>query len=300
MALVAVDAGAQREPAFSGSLAADAVRLDETAWDLLRSLRASRGSGLACLDTHLPGGSLGPGELVVVHGAAGAAKSALLRSLLAAYVARTERGGHGLPAVLLDADRSFDAGLMARVLEARGEAALQRRREAGLPDEPELAVSDAEAVEEALGRLLVLRPDEPQDLLRQLRLLRDVLAANPAVALLVVDSMSAWQTATAAFPKAAAPFVRESWRALERLQREHCVAVVVALREGSAEGADLRCRHLAVAQAWLQGPDSAAPPLEGFALSPAGPRGHPAAPAAAAAGAFVLSGAGEVVSIDAG
>ncbi|CAK0864598.1 unnamed protein product, partial [Prorocentrum cordatum] len=220
MALVALDAGAGHGPSSPDGLAADAVRPDETAWDLLRSLRASRGSGLACLDAHLPDGSLGPGELVVVHGAAGAAKSALLRSLLAAYVARTERGGHGLPAVLVDADGSFDAGLLAGVLEARGESALRRRREVGRPAEPEHAVSDAEAVEEALGRLLVLRPDEPQDLLRQLRLLRDVLAANPAVALLVVDSMSAWQTATAAFPKASAPFVRESWRALERLQRE--------------------------------------------------------------------------------
>ena len=45
----------------------------------------------------------------------------------------------------------------------------------------------------------------------------------------VVDSMSAWQSMTAAFPRSSGATLKECWRALTRLQREACVAAAACL-----------------------------------------------------------------------
>lgn len=308
MALVAADPGTVRK----GSPALAALVLpDETGQDLLRALRSSRVSGLECLDSQLPGGCLGPGELVVIHGESGCGKSALLRSVLAAYVAGSppsDGAGHGLPAILVDAEGSFDAGLLAEALRARAaRAAAAATAAAQVEGAPVRARKGC--VEEAMSRLLVLRPREPADLLRNLERLRSVLAANPRVGLLAVDSMSAWQPLAGSFPRAAAPFLREAWSALARLQRAHSVAVVVTHRSSGLSGPScgtlppaLRCRHLALTRrprAGMGGVEDA-PASDIFEVSTLG-----GAPVALAAGpgapractAFSLSRAGEVVSV---
>lgn len=228
MALVSVtgagDGLAELDPA------AAAVCPDETAFDVLRAVRSCHGTGLTCIDAHLDGGCLGPSELVVLHGESGSAKSALLRNVVASYVAAAELGGHALPAVLIDTEGTFDVLLLADVLTA---AAERKRVEAATSGKAFEAagIQTAELIREALSRLLVLRPAEPSDLLRQLCQIRELLVANPTTSLLVVDSMSAWQPIATAFPRAVAPLLREAWKALGRLQHEHCLAVVVAHRE---------------------------------------------------------------------
>lgn len=195
-----------------------AVLPDETAFDVLSAVRSCRGTGLECFDGLLEGGCLGPSELVVLHGESGSAKSVLLRNIVASYIAPSDVGGHGLPAVFIDTEGTFDVMLLVRLL-----AAATERKQIGIPT--------ATLIEEALKRLVVIRPTEPIDLLRQLYQLRDVLTANPTTSLLIVDSMSAWQPIATAFPRALAPVMREAWKALGRLQQEHCLAVVVAHRE---------------------------------------------------------------------
>mmetsp|Transcript_119630 Transcript_119630/g.381748 ORF Transcript_119630/g.381748 Transcript_119630/m.381748 type:complete len:324 (+) Transcript_119630:62-1033(+) len=249
MALVAADPAPQA--AEPPPQIAAMVAPDETAYDLFRALRRSRASGVPCVDGRLAGGCLGPGELVLLHGESGSGKSALLRSILAAYVAGTEvreGAGHSVPAILIDTEGTFDAGLFSEVLQSRVER-LCRAAGKGSPVEG--------CVDEALSRLLVLRPQEPIDLLRNLDHLRALLAANPRVGLLVVDSMSAWQPLATNFPRSVTPFMQESWRALVRLQKEHCVALVVANRGAalgtasssgpwSCIGSSAKCRHLGI------------------------------------------------------
>jgi len=293
----------------AGSIAA-LVAPDE-AYDLLQALNSCRGSGLACVDTHLPGG-LGPSELVVLRGEAGSAKSAMLRNIIVEYISPVAIGGHGLPAVLIDADGAFDAASLAVLLEARA----GRWAPQALADTTGGVGGVAELVDEALSRLLVLRPSEPIDFLGQLLQLREVLAANPTASLLAVDSMSAWQALASAFPRSVAPLLRESWQVLQRLQRELCIAVVVVQRDavvldGSGAGgnpsgipenvATGNCCHLHLARclpgrmpALLQQP-LGRPDLHGEIFSVCSRAAAPACPIPPAP--FSLSCAGEVLSM---
>jgi len=214
------------------------VEPDETAYDLIHALQCSRSAGLACIDAHLRVGSLGASELVVIHGESGSGKSVLLQNILVSYLAPDVCGGHALPVVLVDADNTFSAPLLQRLLEVYIGRTVRRAahdRSSSLPptDHPDSLVRDF--VEEAMSRLLVLRPREPIDLLRQLRQLCEVFAANPTTALLMVDSMSAWQPLAAAFQRTMAQALNESWRALARLQQTYCIAVVVTYRDLTAD-----------------------------------------------------------------
>lgn len=201
---------------------------DETADDVLRVLKSCRGTGIPCVDRLLEGGCLGPGELVVLRGETGSGKTVLLRHIVARYIAAADVGGHALPAVVVDTEGTFDLQLLARLLAV--EAQVPRTGD-------DMETREVQAtVQEGLSRLLVLRPRDPFELLRQLLQLRDVLAANPAASLVAVDSMSAWQPLAAAFPRAAGAALREAWQALWRLQRERCVAVVVTQRDGDFAG----------------------------------------------------------------
>lgn len=209
------------------------VAPDETVRDLLRALRSSRGTGLPCLDAHLPGGRLGPSELLVLLGEERSGVEALLHGILAAFVSPAATGGHALPAVLVDTEGSFDALGFARLLEGRLANTAAAAAGCGAPL---LEGSVADLVEEALSRLLVLRPREPADLLKQLLDLRTVLAANPTASCIVVDSMSSWQPLARAYPRSVAAMVREAWRALSRLQCEHCVSVVATCSTADLRG----------------------------------------------------------------
>lgn len=218
MALVAANPAC-----FPAGGTAALVAPDETLYDLLRSLRSCRGTGVACLDQHLPDGSLGPSEVVVLRGEAASGKSALLRNILATFILPAKVGGHELPTVLLDTQGSFDARQMWQLLREKVSAAAQGSIQAA-----------GACAEESLSRLLVLRPREPIDLLRQLRQLRTLLDANPNAGLLAVDAMSAWQPLEGAFPRSVAAVVKECWAALTRLQQEHGVAVVAVQRDAMA------------------------------------------------------------------
>lgn len=294
------------------SRAAALVAPDERACDLRRALRRTRTSGVECVDGRLAGGCLGPTELVVLHGESGSGKSALLRSVLAAFIAGAEAhegAGHGAPAVLVDAEGCFDVGLLAEVLRARA-----ARLGGAVP-----AAAVEGSVEEALSRLLVFRPREPVDLLRDLEMLRELLAANPRVGLLVVDAMSAWLPLAGGFPRAVAPFLEESWRALARLQSERCVAVIVAYR-GMASGLSAssgpwsavpsasRCRHLGVRRLLRRGQFLGGDGADGVAGAPSLQDFNgdlfevaalvPGQGIAADVGFFRLSEGGEVLSLE--
>lgn len=275
---------------------------DETAFDVLRAVRSCHGTGLTCIDALLDGGCLGPSELVVLHGESGSAKSALLRNVVASYVASAELGGHALPAVLIDTEGTFDVLLLADVLTAVAE---RKRKEASASGKAsELAgMQTAELAREALSRLLVLRPAEPADLLRQLCQIREVLVANPTTSLLVVDSMSAWHPIASAFPRAVAPLLREAWKALSRLQHEHCLAVVVAHREdangfgskggfgGDASGLTPNC-HLSVMRRMSESGETSFATSRRFSAS-----AMPGGDSRGQEMRFLLSEAGEVISV---
>mmetsp|Transcript_59152 Transcript_59152/g.183505 ORF Transcript_59152/g.183505 Transcript_59152/m.183505 type:complete len:311 (+) Transcript_59152:85-1017(+) len=274
--------------------AAAAVAPDETAFDLLRALRSCRSTGLPCVDAHLPGG-LGPSELLVLHGEAAAAKSALLQNIIAEHIAPVALGGHALPAVMIDADGAFDVGRLVALLEARA------ARWAARDDAP-CGEQISEFAKEALSRLLVFCPEEPIDLLRQLRQLREVLGANPAASLIAVDAMTAWQPLCSAFSRAVPPVLRECWSALARLQRELCVSVVVVQRDlhvdniagnaahASAEGSGTaNTCHLSIMR---RGPNPDGFAGDAFLVAP-----RMRGPEAAAPAAFAFTRMGEVVGV---
>lgn len=292
MAVVSV-ADAGHRPVGLGQ-AANVVLPDESAFDVLRAVRSCRGTGIGCIDGLLDGACLGPSELVVLHGESSSAKSTLIRNIIASYVASAEVGGHALPAVLIDTEGTFDVLLLTRLLAASAE-----RRQTGR------GIATSDLIHEALSRLLVLRPAEPADLLRQIYQLRNVLVANPTTSLLVVDSMSAWQPIAAAFPRAVAPVMREVWKALRRVQNEHCLAVIVAHREdagamgaassfvpgGSTSTSSLasHCCHLSVARR-QQGEAS-------FATSKRCPGPMTGGACLQQEFPFVLSDAGEIIAV---
>lgn len=233
---------------------------------------------MGCIDANLPGGRLGPGAVVVLRGEAGTAKSALLRCIIVSYIAAPEIGGHGLPVVCVDADTSFDPVLIARLLESKAGLAL------GAAATPSLT-------REALSRLMVFRPWEPAEMLKQLCALQTLMAANPTVSLVAVDSLTAWRPLAKTCPRSVGPVLRECWRVLERLQRDHCVAVVATHRESPVEGpcawggsTGSSC-HLAVTH--CAGSSSPQHPGMSFAVAAKGEPGK--------AVSFGLSPAGEVV-----
>lgn len=272
-------------PAFS---AAAMVAPDETAYDLFQLLRSSRSSRLPCLDQHLPGRILSPGHAVVLHGEANSGKSVLLRNVLAAQLLPVRCGGHGLPAVLIDAENQCDVWLLAKVLQERARAGDQ--------------LATTEAVTEALGRLLIFRPSEPLELLRQLQRLRQILRQNPTAGLLVIDSLSAWHSMSAAFPRSTGATLKECWRAVWRLMREACVAAVISHRDGQLEfSLELEAIHLGVGCCpkvveEAEGGGCRGSQRECFYLAPWGKELDTTDPQSAQT-FFVISPAGEVVSI---
>eukprot|EP00929_Paragymnodinium_shiwhaense_P106121 TRINITY_DN71277_c0_g1_i2.p1 TRINITY_DN71277_c0_g1~~TRINITY_DN71277_c0_g1_i2.p1 ORF type:complete len:212 (+),score=34.95 TRINITY_DN71277_c0_g1_i2:337-972(+) len=110
---------------------------------------------------------------------------------------------------------TFDVLALAHLLEERCKrAALE-----GLADR----------VEEALSRLLVLRPKDPPDLLRQILDLAELLSVNPTVSLLVVDAMTSWDFQLMGLPRSSRPFLQEAWRCLGRLQQERSLALLACV-----------------------------------------------------------------------
>jgi len=276
--------------ASSGSKRARSlVEVDETAFDLYRMLQSSRGTQLPCFDQHLPANALSSSQTVVLHGEPGAGKTVLLRNILCSYVLPSDAGGHCLPAVFIDADQSFDVSSLARLLKVKAERT-------GAAEEVV-----AEIVGESLSRVLIFRPREPLELLSQLRELRGIFAENPTAGLLVIDSMSAWQSLTAAFPRSAGTVLKECWHAVARLQRESSVAAILAYRESAvdATGSFLhlgvgRCPKVLQTEADLPQTESNTA-KERFLVFP---WGHATGPTSASdQSIFVLSAAGEVGTI---
>ncbi|XP_036376210.1 DNA repair protein XRCC2 [Megalops cyprinoides] len=115
------------------------------------------------------------GDVVEFHGAEGTGKTEMLYHLLARCILPAEGGGLEAEAVLVDTDYHFDVLRLVTVLE--------RRLPAGLGEE---------AVRSSLGRLYVAHCSGSTQLLLTLHYLEGVFCSRPAIATLVLDSVSAF------------------------------------------------------------------------------------------------------------
>ena len=335
MALVLADGECDLETTKS-SRARSIVEVDETAFDLYRMLQSSRGTHMPCFDQHLPANSLSPSHTVVLHGEPGSGKSVLLRNLLSSYVLPQDAGGHCLPAVFIDPDHSLDLSLLARLLKVKAEhtgtaedvvrevvseslsrVLVFRPKEpidllhqlselrAVFAENPVRPIADLftrvqssfKATHVALASTVTLFPCSSDSLLVLLLQTR-----NPTAGLLVVDSMSAWQSVTAAFPRSAGSVVRECWQAIARLQHESSIAAVVSYRDAGVD-APGTFLHLGVGRCpKVQGPESdpqtslVGTATEMFSICPWGQNPSPALAPNQDRSFFVVSTAGEVVT----
>jgi RecA/RadA recombinase len=133
---------------------------------------------------------------VEVYGGEGAGKSALaLNAIISAILPKTH-GGDGGSAVLLDLDYKFAFARLHEMIEHRIRAAVASTATAGREQRGTNEVADADADVEAtmsavLARLMVAHVADTKQLLATLHVLPAVIAANPTIRLLVIDSVSA-------------------------------------------------------------------------------------------------------------
>ncbi|KAM9331937.1 DNA repair protein XRCC2 isoform 2-T2 [Pholidichthys leucotaenia] len=122
------------------------------------------------------------GEVVEIYGTEGTGKTELLYHLLCRCVLPQEVGGLEVDVVFVDTDYSLDMLRLVSILDGRLTAALSTS--ASGPDESTLR--------SCLARLLVVHCSSSSQLLLTLHFLETTLSSRPSVALLLIDSVSAF------------------------------------------------------------------------------------------------------------
>ncbi|XP_059182930.1 DNA repair protein XRCC2 [Centropristis striata] len=127
------------------------------------------------------------GEVVELYGTEGTGKTELLYHLLCRCVLPAASGGLEVDVVFVDTDYSLDMLRLVSILDSRLNAA----RSTGSPS----AGSDEAVLRSCLSRLLVVHCSSSSQLLLTLHFLETSLSSRPGLALLLIDSISAfyWQ-----------------------------------------------------------------------------------------------------------
>ncbi|XP_024859239.1 DNA repair protein XRCC2 isoform X2 [Kryptolebias marmoratus] len=130
------------------------------------------------------------GEVVEVYGPEGTGKTELLYHLLSRCVLPEAAGGLEVDVVFVDTDYSLDMLRLVSILDTRlnkGRTTLK-----GLSTSPSSAGSDEAALHLCLSRLLVVHCSSSSQLLLTLHFLETTLSSRSSLALLLIDSMSAF------------------------------------------------------------------------------------------------------------
>ncbi|XP_028288318.1 DNA repair protein XRCC2 [Parambassis ranga] len=118
------------------------------------------------------------GEVVELYGAEGTGKTELLYHLLCRCVLPEEAGGLEVDVVFVDTDYTLDMLRLVSILDSRLNAALLSSNEAVLHS--------------CLSRLLVVHCSSSSQLLLTLHFLENSFSSRPSLALLLIDSISAF------------------------------------------------------------------------------------------------------------
>ncbi|XP_054479079.1 DNA repair protein XRCC2 [Anoplopoma fimbria] len=124
------------------------------------------------------------GEVVELYGTEGTGKTELLYHLLCRCVLPVATGGLEVDVVFVDTDYSLDMLRLVSILDSRLNAA----RSTG----SSLAGSDEAALRSCLSRLLVVHCSSSSQLVLTLHFLETSLSSRPGLALLLIDSISAF------------------------------------------------------------------------------------------------------------
>ncbi|XP_026218113.1 DNA repair protein XRCC2 [Anabas testudineus] len=124
------------------------------------------------------------GEVVELYGTEGTGKTELLYHLLCRCVLPKAAGGLEVDVGFVDTDYSLDMLRLVSILDNRLNAA----RSTSSP----LAGSDEAVLRSCLSRLLVVHCSSSSQLLLTLHFLENSLSSRPALALLLIDSISAF------------------------------------------------------------------------------------------------------------
>ncbi|XP_045898434.1 DNA repair protein XRCC2, partial [Micropterus dolomieu] len=124
------------------------------------------------------------GEVVELYGTEGTGKTELLYHLLCRCVLPVASGGLEVDVVFVDTDYSLDMLRLVSILDSR----LNTARSTGSPS----AASDEAALRSCLSRLLVVHCSSSSQLLLTLHFLETSLSSRPGLALLLIDSISAF------------------------------------------------------------------------------------------------------------
>ncbi|XP_033971328.1 DNA repair protein XRCC2 isoform X1 [Trematomus bernacchii] len=123
------------------------------------------------------------GEVVELYGSEGTGKTELLYHLLSRCLLPLSAGGLEVDVVFMDTDYSLDMLRLVSILDSRLNAARSSSSSSG---------SDEELLGSCLSRLLVVHCSSSSQLLLTLHFLETTLTSRPRVALLLIDSISAF------------------------------------------------------------------------------------------------------------
>ncbi|KAK5849543.1 hypothetical protein PBY51_013871 [Eleginops maclovinus] len=156
--------------------------MTESGAQLFARLEARR--CLEDIETRLFPGDGGPehGEVVELYGSEGTGKTELLYHLLSRCVLPLGAGGLEVDVVFVDTDYSLDMLRLVSILDSRLNAARSFSSSG----------SDEEVLGSCLSRLLVVHCSSSSQLLLTLHFLETTLSSRPGIALLLIDSISAF------------------------------------------------------------------------------------------------------------